>query len=294
MKVRNIRVVVALLAAAMSLAAAAVAMAGTFIGTDAGEVLRGTRFADTMDAKGGNDRVVGRGGDDQIDLGQGDDRGFGGQGNDTVLGGDGNDRIHGNQGNDTLDGQLGVDRIWGGQGDDTITGHQQGDLLVGGPGNDRIQGDVPNAGDLVSRDRIFGGSGDDQLQGGDGRDLINGGAGSDTLDGGAGVDQLSGGAGNDRFVFSSVSDTKGDQVMDFAAGDVIDLSAIDARTGTKANDAFAFIGDKAFTGIGQLHVRQDAAAGVTYVEGNTDNDPAAEFSIAIKGLHTFVAGDFVL
>ena len=34
-------------------------MAGTFIGTDAGEVLRGTRFADTMDAKGGGTEADG-------------------------------------------------------------------------------------------------------------------------------------------------------------------------------------------------------------------------------------------
>jgi hypothetical protein len=53
-------------------------------------------------------------------------------------------------------------------------------------------------------------------------------------------------------------------------------------------------GDKAFSGIGQLHVRQDVAAGVTYVEGNINSDPAADFSIAVKGLHTFIAGDFVL
>jgi hypothetical protein len=197
MKARKARIVVGLLAMAMSLAAAAVAMAGTFIGTDAPERLVGTPLSDTMDSKGGNDRVFGRGGDDQIDLGWGRDRGHGGRGNDTIAGGDGPDRIHGGADNDTLDGQMGRDRLWGGPGEDTLLGHAGGDLLVGGPGNDNIQGDVPNAGDLVSRDRIFGGQGDDQLQGGDGPDLIIGGDGNDTSIGNAGRDRMFGGGGND-------------------------------------------------------------------------------------------------
>jgi hypothetical protein len=146
----------------------------------------------------------------------------------------------------------------------------------------------------AKNDTIIGNDLDNRISGKGGADTINGGAGADRIDGGAGADQLWGGSGNDTFVFGSVSDAKGDQVMDFSTGDVIDLSAIDARSSTKANDAFAFIGDKAFSGIGQLHVRQDVAAGVTYVEGNINSDPAADFSIAVKGLHTFIAGDFVL
>ena len=53
MKLRRTTIVVALCAVATSLATAAVAMAGTFIGTDAPERLIGTPYADTMDSKGG-------------------------------------------------------------------------------------------------------------------------------------------------------------------------------------------------------------------------------------------------
>src|SRR4051794_15932817 len=95
MKLRTTRVAIGLLATAMLLVTAAVAMAGTFIGTNAPERLIGTPFADTMDAKGGNDRVVGRAGDDQIDLGWGWDRAHGGLGNDTIYGGARNHRMHG-------------------------------------------------------------------------------------------------------------------------------------------------------------------------------------------------------
>src|SRR3954468_2208338 len=55
-----------------------------------------------------------------------------------------------------------------------------------------------------------------------------GGVGDDSIDGGPDDDQLWGGPGNDQFLFKSVSAANGDQIMDFAQGDIIDLSAIDA------------------------------------------------------------------
>ncbi len=58
-------------------------------------------------------------------------------------------------------------------------------------------GDKPNAGDLVSRDRVFGGRGADRVIGGDGFDRLHGGADSDRVHGNGGRDLISGGTGDD-------------------------------------------------------------------------------------------------
>ena len=143
-------------------------------------------------------------------------------------------------------------------------------------------------------DTIIGNPLSNKISGKGGADTIYGAAGADTIDGGAGADQLWGGDGADRFVFASSAEANGDRIMDFAKGDLIDLSGIDARAATKTNDAFAFIGSSPFTGPGQLHVIQDSAAGVTYIEGNTGGDASPEFVIVVRGLQTFTASDFIL
>jgi Ca2+-binding RTX toxin-like protein len=128
-----------------------------------------------------------------------------------------------------------------------------------------------------------------------GNDFVKGGAGNDVIDGGAGLDSLFGGGGHDTFVFRSANDAKGDSILDFVHGsDRIDLSRIDAVAGGATNEVFSFIGTQGFTKAGQLHIAQDTAKGVTYVEGNLDARPGAEFRIEVKGLHTFASGDFIL
>lgn len=76
----------------------------TIVGTEYGEMLRGTA---------GDDVIVGLGGPDTI---------YGGGGNDTICGGSGFDRIYGNGG------------------DDMLFGGSEGDLLNGGPGEDSCVG----------------------------------------------------------------------------------------------------------------------------------------------------------
>ncbi|WP_024816431.1 hypothetical protein [Methylopila sp. 73B] len=74
-------------------------------------------------------------------------------------------------------------------------------------------------------DTLKGGSGSDALYGLSGNDDLRGGAGNDKLTGGAGDDLLRGGAGKDQFIY----DARGfgrDTVADFAAGDRINLSAL--------------------------------------------------------------------
>jgi Tol biopolymer transport system component len=154
-------------------------------------------------------------------------------------------------------------------------------------------------------DFLSGAGGDDQLKGAGGADMIEGGAGNDLIQGGAGSDTLEGGAGADIFVFDGIGDSRlaalrsdgvkflPDRIGDFVSGeDRIDLSGIDAKAATGANDAFTFIGAAAFTGqAGQL--RYDNAGGIMRIMGDVDGDGRADFEIvAITPI--LQATDFIL
>jgi Ca2+-binding RTX toxin-like protein len=137
--------------------------------------------------------------------------------------------------------------------------------------------------------RVFGGAGND---------VVFGGAGNDQLYGGAGADTLHGGAGNDSFVYLSAAHSTAatrDLIADFASGDRIDLSAIDANTTVGANDPFAFVGTAAFSHTaGEL--RYDSAGSDWVVQGDTDGDGAADFEVLVRipDSHVLGAGDFML
>jgi len=169
-----------------------------------------------------------------------------------------------------LNGKAGADKLAGGAGDDLLTGK-------------------------AGADKLYGGAGDDKLYGGQGSDLLQGGKGHDLLQGGTGKDVLVGGAGGDDFVFKSVAEAgKGGQrdvIRDFshAQGDDIDLSGIDANTKASGNQAFSFIGDKAFSGkAGQLQYKNGIVA------GDVNGDKAADFHIEIANHHALVGNDFIL
>lgn len=173
---------------------------------------------------------------------------------------------------------------------DRMAGTGEQDTLDGSWGNDTIQG-------LGGNDRLFGGWGNDTIEGGDGDDLIVG---------GWGTDRLSGGAGGDTFRFESLLDTGTlsslrDVVTDFRAGeDRIDVSAIDANSSlfARGDQAFTLLAQPgaAFNAAGQLRYSYQSVGGVEYtiVEGNTDGDRSAEFSIALLGRHVLSASDFIL
>jgi Ca2+-binding RTX toxin-like protein len=148
-------------------------------------------------------------------------------------------------------------------------------------------------------DALHGGAQTDFLDGRGGNDQLFGGAGSDTLVGGSGADTLRGDLGADHFLYNAVSDSAGseiDIILDFAAGDRINLAAIDADANAAGNQAFAWIGTgAAFTGVaGQLRVVEES--GNWFVQGDVDGDGAADLVIQIGngGAHVFTAGDFVL
>lgn len=142
--------------------------------------------------------------------------------------------------------------------------------------------------------------GSDQITGGKGDDRLEGFGGNDKITGGRGADMIYGGTGADAFVFRSIRDSGPtsddcDFIMDFSTRqkDKIDLSAIDANLSRTGNQAFSFIGANDFSRrAGEL--RYDKLETFTVVEGDVNGDGAADFSIALKGVHTLSKGYFVL
>jgi Ca2+-binding RTX toxin-like protein len=129
---------------------------------------------------------------------------------------------------------------------------------------------------------IFGGEGGDTIIGGALGDSISGRGGNDRITGGGGADTLRGDAGNDMFVYLAVSDSTAaarDTIFGFAAGDRIDLSAIDAIAGGGDN-AFSFIGDASFSAAGQVRATADGSGG-WLIEADVNGDGAADLSILL-------------
>jgi serralysin len=140
--------------------------------------------------------------------------------------------------------------------------------------------------------------------------VIRGGGGADHLFGGRGVDSLVGGSEADTFVWSNTNETGteatfADVITDFnfAAGDRIDLSQIDANLVAGGNQAFTFIGQNNFTLNTTTSDPGDVVPGeIRYVHANGDTllllqtgtSADAEAVIRIAGTVTPEASWFVL
>lgn len=273
-------------------------------------VNRGTITGD-ISGSDGEDLVDNRGGaiDGTIDLGGENDRLIVGASEETAIGGAGVDTLDFSRSAGVqvaLDGSIdgtgwasgdtytGFENITGSTlGSDTLIGDGGINVLDGLGGNDTLAG-------MGGADTLKGGRGNDLLNGGGDNDVLDGGAGNDTLSGGTGRDEFTGGAGLDKFTlvkgdFAGLTDTTADVIHDFhrAERDNIDLSAIDANTKTAANDAFIYIASAAFHQIaGELRIKK--TGGNTFVQGDTNGDGIADFSIRLDGLISLVAADFTL
>ncbi|TMJ19752.1 MAG: serine 3-dehydrogenase [Alphaproteobacteria bacterium] len=153
-------------------------------------------------------------------------------------------------------------------------------------------------------ENAIAGGGDDSLTGNNASNLLIGNGGNDVILGGKGTDRIEGGAGGDVFAFGGPGDSMDytyrsdgkklspDIITDFVSGtDKIDLSAIDADAGTEANDAFAWIGAGAFTGVaGQL--RAEVLEDHVHILGDMNGDGRADLHI-IAGGTVILASDFV-
>jgi Ca2+-binding RTX toxin-like protein len=188
-----------------------------------------------------------------------------------------------------------VFKIYGYGGNDQIFGHASAhNIIDGGSGNDRIMGGS-------FKNTISGGAGHDDIMAGDGRDVITG---------GTGYDRMYGMGGGDRFVFKTVGEigkAEGarDVIEDFKLGsfngrDKIDLSQIDAKTGTAKNDAFVFNAKEGadFTGKkGELiwsSERVGSGSGAALVKGDVNGDGKADFVLEVSGYMDLYKGDFIL
>lgn len=270
------------------------------------DIVHGGDGNDLVYAGSGLDLIYGGAGNDDIDGGSGKDFIYGGDDDDLLHGDDnastyahGADRIFGGAGNDTAWGDGGNDRIWTGEGADEVYGGLGNDIVGGGSGRDTIHGDDGN--DRLNGDNgndvLYGGEGDDILEGGSRRDVIYGGNGNDTIYGGVGIDRLDGGYGADQFVYDDASwstSNRRDLVLSTgasafanpgdAAGDLFDLSGMDADTTEAGNQAFSFGGSE---GAGPL----DTSTGHfwfvnegthTLLRANNDADAAVDFEVAIR------------
>lgn len=127
-----------------------------------------------------------------------------------------------------------------------------------GTAGDDVLGDAGGPGTLS------GLAGNDTLTGGANTDTLLGGAGDDRLLSSLGTDKLWGGAGRDTFVFTSRTHLL-NEVMDFAPGDLLDLSAL---------GPLALV--TAFTRAGRAEISWEAEAGGGYFMFDWNGDGRAD------------------
>lgn len=248
--------------------------------------------------------------------GSGSDTIRGNQGANSLVGNNGNDKLYGFAGNDKLDGGAGVDTLDGSTGNDILTGGAGADKLIGGSGTDIASYKDATSGVVVSLaspslntgeakgdtyssiEGLNGSAHADTLSGNSAANRLSSAAGNDKLYGAGGADHLYGGSGADTFIFKSHTEstlTTRDIIYDFSRsqGDKIDLSAIDARSTTSGNEAFTFIGEKAFSNkAGEL--RYINHNGDTYLYGDVNGDGKGDLAIRFDNTVEFVKGDFIL
>lgn len=194
--------------------------------SDPGQFVQtGTSGDDVMQGLSAASQMAGGAGDDTYFLDNSDDRivELSDQGIDHVYSSIETDlRIHSQHlENLTIVGSLDLDvagntranKIAGNDGANQLSGARGNDTLIGSAGNDTLKGNYGG-------DTLLGGAGKDTLKGGRGGDFLNGGTGNDTL---------LGGLGRDEFVFKG--NFGNDTILDFEAGDLLNVSMIDEIAG---------------------------------------------------------------
>jgi Ca2+-binding RTX toxin-like protein len=258
------------------------------VGTKGDDVLIGNESDNILVGDNGDDRLIGGGGNDTFfgDLGPLRDPNADPRenyGNNVYIGGDGIDTLdysfHGDADNGLhVNLAFGQAQFVGGGSTDII---RQIENLIGSAGSDVLIGNS-QANTIFGGSGFFGGSDNN-------RDTISGGGGADTLIAGYG----------DTFVYERVGVSKvgaADTIVGFShsAGDLIDLSAIDAISGK------VHLGDQAFVFGGSTFTRtageliQVAFAGGYQVIGDINGDGRADFEIRVETSSALLAADFVL
>ncbi|RYF91416.1 MAG: hypothetical protein EON95_15040 [Caulobacteraceae bacterium] len=114
--------------------------------------------------------------------------------------------------------------------------------------------------------------------------------GNDTIWVSTAQNHITTGTGTDKVVWRNMSEIgkgeAGDHIMDWASGDTLDVSRIDANTKLAGNQAFVWTA--AFTGqAGQMTTSWDAAAQVSHVRFDVNGDKIADADLWLHG----AAGD---
>jgi len=135
---------------------------------------------------------------------------------------------------------------------------------------------------------LTGDSNDNIIVGLGGDDTISGGAGNDTLIGGAGADVLTGGSGNDTFVMGPSSLLAGnvDEITDFAAGDVIDLSRLIVITG--ADTPSDFVRYNSTSGFLEINLDGQGTDWLRVAELTTSKPASVDVVVDVAGVQTDV------
>jgi Ca2+-binding RTX toxin-like protein len=212
-----------------------------------------------------------------------------------------NNLIYGNASNNIIDGGLGADFMVGGNGNDTYYVENGSDQITEhlNQGNDTVMSSVHHAlrGNIENLTLI--GTNAVSATGNELANTITGNSANNVLSGGLGGDALAGGGGNDTYQYRFVTDSTAaakDQISGFNAGDKINLSLLDADTGTTVNnDAFTFVGSNAFSNTaGEL--RATETGGVWTIEADVNGDGLADLVIglATESGYLIGAGDFML
>ncbi|HEX2135193.1 MAG TPA: VCBS domain-containing protein [Microvirga sp.] len=154
------------------------------------------------------------------------------------------------------------------------------------------EGSPPIAGATAGDDTLTGTEAADVIYGLDGNDTIGGNGGADYILGGRGADTLTGGAGNDTFRYTSTEESTSvarDEIVDFVAGDRIDLSAIDANLSVAGDDAFTWAAAASANAVWYT-----VSGGNATVFGDQTGDGVADFEIQLRGVGSLAAGDVAL
>ena len=140
---------------------------------------------------------------------------------------------------------------------------------------------------------IEGNDAANRLFGLEARDVLSGMGGKDTLVGGEGADRLTGGASRDTFVYRDTSESDQrhgrDLITDFAKGDRLNLTEIDANTKLAGNQAFTFADAGPVSGdAGTLYFQR----GLLWADVNGDG--RSDFEVKIAGGFDLAAHDILL
>jgi trimeric autotransporter adhesin len=313
------------------------AFSNALIGNNGSNQLAGRGGSDSIDGRGGTDTInyLDNTAGVTVVLGQNGAAGFAyefvlvnGQlmmaSLDTLFG---IENVEGSSAGDTLVGNELINQLRGFTGNDVYVVQNAGDTIIelAGQGADEVRTSVSYTLAATNADvetfrttdeagtaaiNLTGNGVANLIFGNAGNNLIDGGGNGDRIVGGRGIDTLIGNSGGDTFIWRDATETgvtiaTADliQDMNFAAGDRIDLSQIDANVFAAGDQPFRFIGQAGFTldtttadpsDLVPGEIRFFHSGGNTILEMQTGTSGDVEGVIRIAGIVTPEASWFVL